>query len=507
MIYYTMGRAVTRHAILVLLALVALSGCSSIDTKSNNVTQYHPSEALNEALHLPHVQSYIADQYKDISRLLAKGDEAAVKKMLSSTLACEEVMLFISRKMATPALYSKQDDGSCIKVSWKNKAANYAVDAQCKYPISYEPPSKKLFCEEILGGEGAPILGDAGSWKPNDTPIGGDPTRKWSLAYGTRLYVTALPLKNNHQPFMKRVRYKKVGQCQLEMRIYKKDPTATGLKPMLAIHGGSWKYRNFGFMGLESEISHFTDRGYVVFAPFYRLVGDVYHLTDCQNAAWKKIVSDAESALDWVKTNGEVVGAAPDTKVLVFGQSAGAHLSGWLLSHRQSQIAAAMLYYPPTDFEKFVAEAKPGGEYANYLESLKLLRDFLGMKEGDTYDQEALKLNTFPHYVNENSPPIFVLHGNKDVVVPADQSQQLCNAFNPSNATIESRSTSVINFIDANNYRCGTYGTLTRMHEANHMLDIRCLPTQPCAAGGLIGACDVREGMERGYKWLDGLKK
>lgn len=492
--------------VVALVTIGSISGCSSIGTKTDSVAQYEPSDELNEMLQLPHLQDYIAKRQKSIIPLLERGDEASVIEILRSDLACEAVMLFVSRKMTTPTLYSKHDDGSCQKVNWKEKMANYAVDSQCTRPINYEPPSKERFCQELLGGNGAPKLGDAGSWQPNDTPIGGDPTRKWTLAYGTRLYVTTLPLKDNQQPFMKRVRYKKVGQCQLEMRIYKKDPTARGLKPMLAIHGGKWKFRGFSFAGLESEVSHFTDRGYIVFAPFYRLVGNAYDLTDCQNAAWKKIVADVESALDWVRTNGEVVGAKPGAKVIVFGQSAGAHLSGWLLSHRQQQIAGAMLYYPPTDFEKFVAEAKPGGEYADYQGSLAILRNFLGMKEGDKYDQEALRLNTFPHFIEANSPPLFVLHGDKDVVVPADQSQLICNAYNPSNETLDSRATSLINFIDADNYHCGDKGTLTRLHDANHALDIRCLPTQPCPAGGILGGCAVREGMQRGYRWLEGLK-
>lgn len=494
------------HFVITLIAIGAISGCSSVDTKPTTFASDQRSDALNEMLQLPHLQDYIAKQKKSIEPLLAKGDEASVKEILRSDLACEAVMLFVSNKMATPTLYSKHDDGSCRKIDWKREATNYAVDPQCKQPVNYEPPSKKRFCQELLGGNGGPKLGDAGSWQPDDSPIGGDPTRKWTLSYGTRLYVTSLPLKDNQQPFMKRVRYKKVGQCQLEMRIYKKDPTAQGLEPMMAIHGGNWKYRGSGFAGLESEISHFTDRGYIVFAPFYRLVGNAYNLTDCQNAAWKKIVADVESALDWVRDNGEAVGAKPDAKVMAFGQSAGAHLSGWLLSHRQSQISGAMLYYPPTDFEKFVAEAKPGGEYANYLGSLGILRDFLGMKEGDQYDQEALRLNTFPKFVNANSPPIFVLHGDKDVVVPADQAQLLCNSYNPSNETLDSRATSFINYLNADNYHCGDKGTLTRLHDANHALDVRCLPTQACPAGGILGSCAVREGMERGYKWLEGLK-
>ncbi|MCW8827145.1 MAG: alpha/beta hydrolase [Gammaproteobacteria bacterium] len=511
----TVHKILLRQLTPLLIAIGCVSGCSSIETKESNISEkgiaphslarFDASDELNELIQLPHLQDYIAKQQKSITPLMERQDETSVKKILRSKLACDAIMLLTSKKMSIPTLYSRRQDGQCQKVSWKTGAANYSLDSQCNRPISYEPPSKDRFCQELLGGEGAPKLGDAGSWQPNDTPIGGDPTRKWTLDYGSSLYVTALPLKHNQRPFMKRVRYKQVGQCQLEMRIYKKDPTAQGLKPMLAIHGGKWRFRGLGFAGLESEVSHFTDRGYIVFAPFYRLTGSAYDLTDCGHADWKKITADAESALDWVRDNGEAVGATANAKVLAFGQSAGAHLSGWLLSHRQDQIAAAMLYYPPTDFEKFVAQAKPGGEYANFEKSLDILRQFLGMQPGDPYDPEALRLNTFTHFIDSNSPPVFVLHGDKDEIVPADQAQQICNAYNRSSRTIESRATSFINYIDADNFQCGTGGTLTRMHDANHMLDLRCFPTQPCPAGGFIGICDAREGMARGYQWLEGL--
>lgn len=498
------AKSALRQLLMVFVLAGLISGCSSVDTKPLSST-HQTSDEVSRLLQLPHLQDYIDKEKKRITSLLAKGDEASVKGILQSDRACLEVMLFVSLRMKTPKLYTKRDDGRCVKIGKMDNASNYAVDAQCNQPISYAPPSQKRFCAEILDKKEGPRLGDAGSWQPNDTPIAGDPTRKWTLNNGTRLYLTSLPLSDNTQPFMKRVRYKKIGQCQLEMRIYSKNPTAKGLKPLIAIHGGNWKFRGGAFIGLESEISHYTDRGYIVFAPFYRLVGDAYDLTDCQNAAWKKITDDAESALDWVKANGEAVGADPNARVVVFGQSAGAHLSGWLLSHRQSEIEAAMLYYPPTDFEKFAKQAKPGGEYANYMASLTKLRAFLGMKDGEPYNQEALRLNTFPLFVNENSPPVFILHGDKDVVVPADQSQMVCNAYNPNDATLDAPATSLINYLDADNFHCGAKGTLTRLHKANHALDIRCLPTLPCPAGGLIGISDVREGMKRGYKWLDGL--
>ena len=100
-----------------------------------------------------------------------------------------------------------------------------------------------------------------------------------------------LPIKDNTQPYMTRARYKSVpvrehhevkganaerqtvttlrgiGQCDLEMRIYKRSLNATGLKPLLALHDGAWAHRGSDFIGFESEISHLTERDFVVFTP------------------------------------------------------------------------------------------------------------------------------------------------------------------------------------------------------------------------------------------------
>ena len=145
-------------------------------------------------------------------------------------------------------------------------------------------------------------------------------------------------IQDNFQPYMKRFNYRTVtglprgtGTCALEMRVYKKDIAETNLRPVLAIHGGSWRYRGFGFWGLESLISHLTETGFVVFVPFYRLAGesDTTSTIECNGADWRGLTSDVESALDWVIANGPALGAA-DGLISVYGQSAGAHLSAWL---------------------------------------------------------------------------------------------------------------------------------------------------------------------------------
>jgi acetyl esterase/lipase len=266
--------------------------------------------------------------------------------------------------------------------------------------------------------------------------------------------------------------------CVLEMRVYKKNPTATGLTPLIAFHGGSWQYRGAAFTGFEAEMAHFTESGFVVFAPFYRLAGTADGNADCNQAPWEHVVADADAALDWVKAHGHAFGAKPG-KPAVAGMSAGAHLAGWLVTHRPTEVAAGMLLYPPSDVRDFLVHGHAGGLYEPWLPSLDILSKFYGS------DVRAIDLGNPPEFVRQNSfhdlvragggaiPPVFMLHGVADTLVPSNQSVQLCNAYGGT----------VVNDGGGANrratYTCGASGS--RLHlfqQAEHPLDI-CVINEP----------------------------
>jgi acetyl esterase/lipase len=163
------------------------------------------------------------------------------------------------------------------------------------------------------------------------------------------------------------------------MRVYKRDITEQGRRPLLVLHGGTWQNRGSSFLGLEASVSQFTERGFIVFAPFYRLVGEKDGNIECNGASWREVTQDAESALDWVVQNGAALGAVQEP-VTVFGQSAGAHLAAWLVANRGNDVRRTLMYYGPTDTLDFLAGAVPlGGPYESYRDfGLKSLSRFFG---------------------------------------------------------------------------------------------------------------------------------
>jgi len=287
-------------------------------------------------------------------------------------------------------------------------SGSYYSDSNCSDAISFRPTDDFEYCLDQFGDEAKTLLGNAAAWLP-DTNQPGDElpdvaSRSWTTLPSTQLDLGVVSLQGNHQPYVKQLKYKTIvdvgrgsGTCELEMRVYKNDITEQGLKPLLALHGGTWKSRGSSFIGLEASMSQFTERGFVVFAPFYRLVGESDGNVECNGATWREVTADVESALSWVAENGSALGAA-DEPASVFGQSAGAHLAAWLAANRSDDVGKALLYYAPLDALDFVAGAAPlGGLYESYRDfGLNSLLRFFGAQDGtDEVQLEQINFGGF----------------------------------------------------------------------------------------------------------------
>ena len=160
--------------------------------------------------------------------------------------------------LITP-VYIKNKQNNCVVGNvYAGDQGEYFSDENCAQPVSFQPTDYQVFCNEIFDLDKTyTVLGNAALWQANDSPISHTANRKWSTAYGTKMKLSLESIKSNSVPYMKRVNYKTInnirnadasirgnGTCKLEMRVYKKDISATNLTPLLSIHGGSWKLRS-----------------------------------------------------------------------------------------------------------------------------------------------------------------------------------------------------------------------------------------------------------------------
>lgn len=325
--------------------------------------------------------------------ILEGAEREAYLAELGATVSCSAVLNTFETPLDVHPIYAWNGQVCEVADTSGPVADAYFTDSSCTNEVAFRVTDVAGFCQARFGDQTETLLGNAAAWsaetdQPND-PLPGVPSRSWTTVPGTRLDFGVVALQGNHQPYMKQINYKSVdvtrgnGRCELEMRVYKSDLADQDLRPLIALHGGTWQHRGFSFLGLEAGISQLTERGFIVFAPFYRLVGESDGNVECNGVSWHEVTEDAESALEWVQQNGAAFGAANEP-VTVFGQSAGAHLAAWLAAHRSGDVRKALLYYAPTDALEFLAGAVPlGGPYDAFREfGLNSLGRFYGAPGG-----------------------------------------------------------------------------------------------------------------------------
>ena len=210
------------------------------------------------------------------------------------------------------------------------------------------------------------------------------------------------------------------------------------------LHGGGWRLGSRRSLGpayartVPPPFEQVARAGIAVASVDYRLSGE---------RTWPAQLSDAKAAVRWLRSRGGEVGVDPD-RIGAWGESAGAQLALLLgltgadldgdigldgdvgIVGPSSAVAAAAAWYPPTDLA-----ALPGD---------------LGTDPGAADTREALMigapLDSVPDRVREAGPitylrvgvpPILLLHGRDDRLIPCVQSDRFAAAARAAGAAIE----------------------------------------------------------------------
>ncbi|MBX2837400.1 MAG: alpha/beta hydrolase, partial [Gammaproteobacteria bacterium] len=433
---------------------------------------------------------------------LILGETSALADFVQDALLCQASDAL--RVPITPIPIYSDVTGACELVDISDiqyadtfEAKTLFTDDSCATSFSYMPTTASAYCDVALDTQ---RLGNPASF-PHEID-------RWILSDGTRFDIGALSIDGLTQPFVQRVNYKSVntpaGVCELEMRVYSNNPNDNGNRSVIAFHGGSWQRRGSGALGIDATAVHFTNRGFTVFAPFYRLVGDADGTAACQDASLEDLIADAQSALDWVISEQQRYGSSG--KPTVFGQSAGGHLAMSLLVNRPDEIDRGVLFYAPTDFSDFVAQVN-SGDYNNPA-GVRILEAITGASLAElSLDAPIVVDNSFPTIVAQDPsayPPVFLLHGELDTLLSFRQSARLCNGYSgsldPSSgpAPLEFNLTSLKNII-----QCDSGGTtLHLIAEGEHALDL-CIARGLCLSGSEASAQAVAESVDRMLDWVN----
>ena len=242
--------------------------------------------------------------------------------------------------------------------------------------------------------------------------------------FAVLLFATALPLKAQSAApgdlvVQKDFVYGKGGDRDLHADFaYPKNATAP-TPAIIHIHGGGWIG---GTQRWDGGLASFARHGYFAASIEYRL----------DNVAkWPAQIQDCKCAVRWLRANAAKYNVNPN-RIGVIGESAGGHLvacldtmagvkeyegdGGW--PGVSSAVQAVVDWFGPTDF------VTPG----LYSEQAKFLT--MGLFGAPRDKDPALWKSGSPvFYVKAGDPPVLMVHGDADTLVPLAQSQVFADAL------------------------------------------------------------------------------
>lgn len=215
------------------------------------------------------------------------------------------------------------------------------------------------------------------------------------------------------------IQYATADGHRLQLDLYL--PEGVSQPPLLVwIHGGAWRAGSKDHMPLAALVQ----QGFAVASVDYRL---------SPVARFPAQIHDIKAAIRFLRGSAEKYGYDA-TKIGILGSSAGGHLvalMGVTNGHPQlegdlgdfdqesSRVDAIVDYYGPTNFMTILPQSTPHGLSVR-VPALQLL---LGDRPENMPELARLASPVF--HVDEQDPPLLMIHGDQDPQVPINQSHEL----------------------------------------------------------------------------------
>ncbi|OLS16401.1 MAG: hypothetical protein RBG13Loki_0029 [Promethearchaeota archaeon CR_4] len=248
--------------------------------------------------------------------------------------------------------------------------------------------------------------------------------------------------------------YKTVESSSILADLYWEE-SAKPLPILIYLHGGALMMGSRKLIN-QDQLLKYLAAGYMVIALDFRLIPET-KLPD--------IIEDVKDAFQWIRKNASQYAPVNLNKIAVIGHSGGAYLallSGYLITPRPCAIVS---FYGYGDvFWKCIPEADKNKQLLPFLSKEETIKSIGTPNISENFDlgtrlpfylhcratgewpiallgiDPKLHPEKFVRYcpiknIDAQYPPTFLLHGDRDTVVPYTQSQQMANELQKAKIT------------------------------------------------------------------------
>ena len=217
--------------------------------------------------------------------------------------------------------------------------------------------------------------------------------------------------------------FAKVGDMTLTLDLYLPESPKDAIL-IVWVHGGAWRSGSKD----NPSIKPLVEKGYAVASVDYRLT---------PVAPFPANIHDIKAAIRFLRAHAEGYGYDKD-RFVISGSSAGGHLAALVgVSNRQpvlegvvgnyleesSDIAAIVDFYGASNLTTILNQSTPHG-----LSVRKPALDLLiGGHPNDV--PEMAKLASHVFHIDENDPPLLLIHGDQDPQMPINQAHEINGTY------------------------------------------------------------------------------
>lgn len=224
--------------------------------------------------------------------------------------------------------------------------------------------------------------------------------------------------------------YVENGDPAQKLDLYLPEQASDKPLPLIVhIHGGGWR----GGSKFPCPVTGMVLKGYVVASVEYRF---------SQVAVFPAQIQDCQAAIRWLRAHATKYGIDA-TKVGVVGGSAGGHLSALVGTSGDSgtfpkiggnesesdDVQAVCDIYGPADFTTVEKQAAEDKNVRNIFEFNSPKDPYSCLTGAPLETTEKSRAVSPVTYISEDDPPVLILHGTHDALVPYAQSVQFAEAL------------------------------------------------------------------------------